>query len=167
MLPQGREVGCAGLPAAMFHAQTRLFGSLCSLRMTELEKRHHGKKSINYPKDYNISALSSMSQPNPPIPNSVRLGMLLFVALPCLPGVIFLLSGVLCDPHLRARDVSAAGQVRYARAWEQTRELYLAGGFVLLAGTACAGGVVWKIARPGPPYEDEDGKEEAKKEERT
>ena len=105
-----------------------------------------------------------MSQLNTPVTNSVRWGMLLFVALPCLPGVIFLLSGVWCDPHLRPRDFSPRGQAQYADSWEQTRELYLAGGFVLLAGTACAGGVVWKIARPGPPYEDEESGEEAKAE---
>ena len=86
----------------------------------------------------------------------MRLGLLLFVALPCLPGLIFLLSGLWCDPHWRARDLSPDGQARYAHRGEQARELYLAGGAVLLAGTVCAGGVVWKIARPGPPFEDEE-----------
>ena len=87
---------------------------------------------------------------------AVKLGLLLFVALPCLPGVIFLLAGVLCDPHWRTRDLSPSGQMRYAQAWERTRELYLAGGFVLLVGTACAGGVVWKIARPGKAEDEEE-----------
>ena len=101
-----------------------------------------------------------MPQPNPFTTNSVRLGLLLFVALPCLPGIIFLFSGLLIDPQWRARDLSAPGQARYEHAWERTRELYLAGGFVLLVGTACAGVVVRKIARPGPPYEDEKTEEE-------
>ena len=104
-----------------------------------------------------------MSEASTPFSNSIRLGLLLFVALPCLPGMIFLVSGLLCDPHWRTRDLSPDGQVRYAHAGEQARELYLAGGVVLLAGTMCAGGVVWKIARPGPPFEEEEiGAEENK-----
>ena len=91
-------------------------------------------------------------------PHSVRLGLLLFVALPCLPGLIFLLTGLWVDPHRHHEDVATAERVSDTRAGEQTRGLYLAGGVVLLVGTACSGLVVWKIARPTPPPADDEDK---------
>lgn len=87
---------------------------------------------------------------------SIRLGLLLFVALPYFPGLLFLLAGVLNDPHRRLRNAASFSQSEFDRAWAQTRQLYLAGGVVLLVGTLCASFVVWKIARPGPPPEDEE-----------
>ena len=106
-----------------------------------------------------------MSRTSSPLTPSVRLGLLLFAALPCSPGFLFLLAGAWCDPHWRGHDPSPAGQARSARAWEQTRELYLAGGVVLLVGTVGTGFVVWKIARPGPPFADEAWDASAKSEE--
>ena len=91
-----------------------------------------------------------MLQP-PASSHSVRLGLLLFVALPCLPGLVFLLTGIWVDPHRHHE-----APVSDARTGEQARELYLAGGAVLLVGTVCSGFVVWKIARPTPLPDDED-----------
>ena len=78
------------------------------------------------------------------------------MALPCLPGLIFLLAGWWCDPHWRTQESSPGGQANYAHAWEQARQLYLAGGVVLLVGTMCAGFVVWKIARSNPLSDEEE-----------
>ena len=83
----------------------------------------------------------------PPLPSPARYGLLLFVALPCLPGLLFLLTGIIIDPHRQPRDSSPAGQIEYARQWERTRGLYLAGAVVLMGGTMISAGVVWKIAR--------------------
>ena len=95
-----------------------------------------------------------MPPPPSPISARARLGLLLFVALPCLPGVIFLLAGLLSDPHRLAQSVPLLDQAQFDHVWERTRELYLSGVIVLMVGTLCAAFVVWKIARPGPPPED-------------
>ena len=97
-----------------------------------------------------------MSPRPSPISTPARLGLLLFVALPCLPGIIFLLAGLLSDPHRLARSLPPLDQAQFDHLWERTRELYLAGAIVLMGGTLCAAFVVWKIARPGLPPEDEE-----------
>ena len=95
-----------------------------------------------------------MSQPPTLASRPVHLVFLLFVLMPCLPGIIFLLVGLVTDPHWRARDRSPAGDARYADVWERTRGLYLAGGSVLIFGTLGTAVVVWKISRIGR-YADE------------
>ena len=109
--------------------------------------------------DHNSGApdLNATNQPTGSITRSVQLGLLLFVVLPCLPGLIFLLSGLLCDPRLGLSGRTSREPSRYTHARDQASQLYLAGGTVLLVGTMCSGFVVWKIARPSPLIEEEDG----------
>ncbi len=90
------------------------------------------------------------------VSRQVRLGLVLLVVLPCLPGVTFLLTGFSTDPHRYPRDESPAAQAEYARTWARTRSLYLAGGVTLIVGTLGMGAVLWKIAHPGPSYEEEE-----------
>lgn len=100
-----------------------------------------------------------MSQPPTLASRQVQIVLLLFVLMPCLPGMVFLLVGLVTDPHLRARDPSPAGVAQYADAWGRTRGLYLAGGGVLIVGTLGTAVVVWKIARIGRYADEEEAME--------
>ena len=84
----------------------------------------------------------------------VDLARVLLVVLPSVPGLLFILVGIVRDPHRgRWRDSSPAPPAEEVRATEQARGLYLAGAATLVAGTFGMAAVVWKIARTRP--EDE------------
>ena len=85
----------------------------------------------------------------------VNLARLLLVALPCVPGLIFLLAGFVCDPLWRTQG--AAGEPNppaRVRAVLQAHALYLAGAVTLFGGTLGMGAVLWKIARTHPEAND-------------
>lgn len=102
-----------------------------------------------------------MSVSASPLPRAARWGLLLFVVLPSVPGLLFLLTGFVIDPHRRPQDLSPRGQAQYASDWARTRGLYLAGGVTLMVGTLGMGAVAWKIAHPGS-YEDDEATETSK-----
>ena len=79
----------------------------------------------------------------------LKLGLLFFVLMPCLPGLVFLLAGFTTDPHRQPRDSSPAGVLRFAEAWNRTRLLYVTGALVTMVGTLGSAVVIWKIVRVG------------------
>ena len=90
-----------------------------------------------------------------PSERTIRLVKWLLVALPCVPGLVFLLVGWLCDPLWPAQDPTPAMQARYAQAKWQADQLYTAGTTVLAGGLLVAGYVAWAVRRGVPPDEEE------------
>ena len=85
----------------------------------------------------------------------VDLARLLFVIVPCVPGLIFLAVGLAIDPHwAMQKPATPPTQAEWARAAAQARGLYLAGAVTLLAGTLGMAAVIWKIARTHPEEEE-------------
>lgn len=80
--------------------------------------------------------------------------MLLLVVLPCVPGLIFLLAGLVRDPRWSALG-QMPPQAGNERAAQQTLGLYKAGAAVLAAGVLCGNVVVWQIVR----RREDDGEE--------
>ena len=89
-------------------------------------------------------------------PTRVKCAMLLFVVLPCVPGAIFLLVGMMRDPLWPAQDMTPVMWTEYHRAAQQTRGLYKAGAAVLGVGLLCGMAVVWQIVRQREDDEEED-----------
>ncbi len=66
-----------------------------------------------------------------------------FVLLPCTPGLILLLAGIV--------SMAAASDGGIP---ERAGQLFLAGGAVLLAGMGIGAFVAWRIAHPRPEPEE-------------
>ncbi len=90
------------------------------------------------------------------VPGQVRLVLLLLVAVPCVPGLTFLLAGVACDPRWHEPGLATPDTLRAAR---QAHGLYQAGIAVLGAGFLCGLAVVWQIVRRREEDDGEDPEE--------